>query len=128
MKIGDYARTNYGTIFKIKNMKEIDVDGTWFKSKVKENSIIKELPRFNYSEEDEIINKTSPNITDLIEVGDYVDGCYIQKIHENKNGIIICLLDSDYECYSIIREEEIQTILTKEQFKSMEYKVGEDNE
>ncbi len=119
MKVGDYVRTNYGTIFKIENMVEIDVDGTWFKSKVKENSIIKDLPRFMYEEEDEIINKSSPNIIDLIEVGDYV----------NEEKVLEVLIDRNMSRIktelSTFFNDEIKSIVTKERFSQMEYKIGE---
>ena len=59
----------------------------------------------------------SPNIIDLIEVGDYVNGLKVVKIEDNiltMHGLI-----------HNIGEEDIKSIVTKEQFKSMEYKVGE---
>ena len=122
MKVGDYVRTNYGTIFKIENMVEIDLDGTWFKSKVKENSIIKDLPRFMYDEEDEIVNKTSPNIIDLIEVGDYVNGHRVvwKDINAKEIGIKAYCKDERL----IKNSNQIKSIVTKEQFKSMEYRIG----
>lgn len=60
-----------------------------------------------------------------MKIGDYVNGCYIQKIFKNENGIMECLLDSDYEFSSIIKNDEIKSIVTKEQFESMEYRIGE---
>ena len=119
MKVGEYVRTNYGTIFKIENMVEIDVDGTWFKSKVKENSIIKDLPRFMYDEEDEIINKSSPNLIDLIEVGDYVNGEKVINIIKKHKYLEV----SDEEI--TIDEKDIKSIVTHEQFSQMEYRIGE---
>ena len=118
MKVGDYARTCYGTIFKIENITEIDVDGEYFKSKVKKNSVIKDLPNFIY-EEGEILNKTSPNIIDLIEVGDYV----------NEEKVLEVLIDRNMSRIktelSTFFNDEIKSIVTKEQFSQMKYKIGE---
>ena len=127
LEVGMYARTNRGNIFKVENAVEIDVDGTWFKSKVRENSVIKDLPRFMYDEEDEIINKASHNIIDIIQskdlivdtknnlyVVDRVDGDYVFTTSKNEYGLIITLVDY-----------QIKSIVTKEAFESMEYRIGE---
>ena len=58
--------------------------------------------------------KASNNIIDLIEVGDYVNGFPV--IHK-ENDILKCGLLVQF------KENEIKSIVTKEQFKSMEYKV-----
>ena len=86
----------------------------------------------------ENIAKASHNIIDLIEVGDYVNGHRIVKIFSNKfNGkkLLIALdREEDYK-YSDkledymgedsihIFEEDIKTILTKEQFEKRCYKI-----
>lgn len=65
---------------------------------------------------------SSPNIIDLIQVGDYVNGDWINEIkdgrpyHEDYN-------DSYYSWY--LDEEDIKSIVTHEQFSQMEYKIGE---
>lgn len=73
----------------------------------------------------ERIVKASYNIIDILEVGDYVNDCYIQEIKSLKDNVMGCMLDSDYECLSEITNNEIETIVTKEQFEQMAYKVGE---
>lgn len=65
--------------------------------------------------------KHSKNIIDLIEVGDYVNGERVtfitnSKIKEKK---IITEYDTDF----FEKYEKIETIVTKEQFKEMEYRV-----
>ena len=111
MNVGDYVRTKDGYISKIKELGiNIYTDaGCW--------------------SEDYVI-KSSPNIIDLIEVGDYVNGrkvyqvgynfqdCLVLKMSINKDGTA-----NDYEDF--IYEEDIKSIVTKEQFESMEYKVGD---
>ena len=62
------------------------------------------------------IIKASHNIIDLIEVGDYVNGFPV--IHK-ENDILKCGLLVQF------KENEIKSIVTKEQFEQMEYKVGE---
>ena len=60
--------------------------------------------------------KFSHNIIDLIEVGDYVNGFPV--IHK-ENDILKCGLLVQF------KENEIKSIVTKEQFEQMAYKVGE---
>ena len=64
----------------------------------------------------QIILKASHNIIDLIEVGDYVNGFPV--IHK-ENDILKCGLLVQF------KENEIKSIVTKENFESMSYKVGE---
>ena len=71
---------------------------------------------------DSNIIKSSPNIIDLIEVGDYVNGKQvIDFMLENgkRKGIIV---DADIWGFDI---DEIKSIVTHEMFESMEYKVGD---
>ena len=65
---------------------------------------------------DEDILKTSYNIIDLIEVGDYVNGFPV--IHK-ENDILKCGLLVQFN------ENEIKSIVTKEQFESMSYRMEE---
>jgi hypothetical protein len=105
MKVGNYVRTNDGYINKIK--------------KVNQWNVLVDA-RDLFGEEINIANneivKSSPNIIDLIEVGDYVNGCPV--LHK-ENNVLICGLLLWY------KEENIENVVTKEQFESMEYKVGE---
>ena len=74
------------------------------------------------------ILKASYNIIDLIEVGDYVNGDKVIRIEtssypEDKNvKIIVCCGDDDYYLYY---NEDIKTILTKEQYENNCYKGEE---
>ena len=74
------------------------------------------------------ITKSSPDIIDLIEVGDYVNGYLVYKIKEN------CVMVG-YKCfktefnneedflYQTIYANEIKSIVTKEMFANAEYRV-----
>ena len=79
----------------------------------------------NYIEKDDIL-KSSKNIIDLIEAGDYVNGNKVIRIEtssypEDKNvKIIVCCGDDDYYLYY---NEDIKTILTKEQYENNCYRI-----
>ena len=64
------------------------------------------------------IIKHSPDIIDLIEVGDYVNGKYVYKITAE------CIY---FKGYAVENKNNIwiQSIVTKEQFVQIEYKVEE---
>ena len=80
----------------------------------------------------------SHNIIDLIEVGDYVNGCYVSNKRASVNehleghpkgiGIIKCnayFNQGNYnDCkFEWIEEKDIKSIVTKEQFESMKYSL-----
>lgn len=66
-----------------------------------------------------MIVKASHNIIDLIEVGDYVNGYKVTYIYPN-------LLKVDSTDIWEIHTNDIKTIVTKEAFKSIEYKLGDE--
>lgn len=73
--------------------------------------------------------KTSFNIIDLIEVGDYVNNGEVIKIMKELDEIIIATY-SIYDNKKMpvmrhIKEENIKSIVTKEQFKACKYVIGE---
>ena len=117
MKVGDYVRTDDGFIGKI----------TSIESNERIHLFQKSISTDNYKWLDlvleENIIKSSPNIIDLIEVGDYVNGFKVDEIDEK--GIY------NYNSYDGWRiniascNDDIKSIVTKEQFESMEYKIGE---
>lgn len=75
--------------------------------------------------EHDIIGEPSFNIIDLIEVGDYVNGVeVIDKEFDNFNEEYVQCGVGDYVICTY-EEKEIETIVTKEQFKSMEYRLGD---
>ena len=105
LEVGMYVRTKWGDIGKV-----------WL---ISENCT--ETFDFDLDNEktylDCEIKKSSYNIIDLIEVGDYVNG---YKVMFNKNN---CIMLSNGE---IIREEKcIKSILTREQYEANCYKIGE---
>lgn len=114
MKVGEYVRTNRGYIYKLGHYDEKEErwicfeDDDWFPV---------------YESEVKISN---PNIIDLIEVGDYVNGILINEKYIDVNGNVIVKNECDDDYYSIaFKNEDIKSILTKEQFSQMEYRIGE---
>lgn len=94
---GDYVRTDKGYIVK--------ADEKWFRDKLIEgNSAFGKAL------------KHSPNLIDLIEVGDYVNGELITDIWYGNR---ISSVKSNF-C-----NEDIRTVVTHEQFNSVMYKVKE---
>ena len=72
------------------------------------------------------VTKASYNIIDLIEVGDYVNGFKITRISGDFEPFVEALyryIKNDNNIIYIFYEEDIKSIVTKEQFESMEYKV-----
>ena len=118
IKVGDWIRTNWGHIGKLKRI-ELDKNDKslkWyvFNHKEFEINIIKE----EYINKPYIV-KYSPNLIDLIQCGDYVNGnLVIGKSENNQETQYITLVTLDN-----LNNNEIETIVTKEQFESISYKV-----
>ena len=76
------------------------------------------------------IKKHSFNLIDLIEVGDYVNDSLIHEVGIIRMGLYKGQKGA-YTNYAeglIFKNEDIQTIVTHEQIKSMEYKVGDEEQ
>lgn len=84
----------------------------------------------------ENIDRASFNLIDLIKVGDYVNGYKVEEVNNNLNehkGICNCL-DTYLWCVNeldefeeiVIFENDIKSVVTKEQFNSMKYVVERD--
>lgn len=105
MEVGDYVRTKQYGISKITdiyNEDKIELDNV--------NAF--GLKGVCYMTEN--IIKSSPNIIDLIEVGDYVNGCPV--LHKENNELVCGLLLR-------YKEENIQNVVTKEQFEAIKYEI-----
>ena len=119
MKIGDYVRFKDGDIGRIMDIEE---------HKIEEHKRVRKLIRvedfsYLYFKEGDI-EKSSPNIIDLIEVGDYVNGEKVTRvIPEDICGDEVLDYQHIFVGDKEIFKEDIKSIVTKEQFESMEYKV-----
>jgi len=123
MKVGDYVRTKSGYIGKITSI-DNEMNRVYYYTK-KITSAVPTQDIVKYVESKE-------QIIDLIEVGDYVNGYLVKDIDyafddvvmNNKNARVVPYIDCNKNNYI----DDIKSIVTKEQFKNMEYKVGEDKE
>lgn len=110
LEVGMYVRTKNGIIDKV----IIDYKGKCNSP----NCNCKHVScQYNYYDEVDIIN-ASHNIIDLIEVGDYVNGW---KVLYRTDGTKI--VDDGYA--TNLDKIGIKSIVTKEQFSSMEYRLGD---
>ena len=117
MKVGDYVRTKDGLIRKI-----VEIDKLIYIDK----DYISDEPEYHNSLIEEDVIKTSPNIIDLIEVGDYVDGLKVIDIVEHLHGHKdIVMTNGEFQWSTSNDDYNIKSIVTREQFSQMEYKAGE---
>lgn len=112
IKVGEYIRDKDGIIIKVQGKMGNEYIIKPFKGKMyilTEKQLVKDIVKHSF------------NIIDLIEVGDYVNGCRVIKIvtSEIKEhcSYIKCINDN------VFKESEIKSIVTKEQFKSVEYNL-----
>ena len=124
--VGEYVRTTQGYIAKVERIDDTFIwfDGViWFDyEECWELRIKSELGLDDQLNE---IIKHSFNIIDLIESGDYVNGSEVYDVKKiaSKNYEQSWILLSNYDRDAIL-SKQIKNVVTKEQFKSMEYKVG----
>ena len=117
IKVGDYVRTEDGDIGKIKENGGEVIEycvGTLYGIDLDRNCLDRE------------VLKSSSNIIDLIEVGDYVNGEKIIETsidHCGRKILIYGYDNGDRQVAITIYKEDIKSIVTKECFKSMEYKI-----
>ena len=72
---------------------------------------------------DEIL-KTSHNIIDLIEEGDYVNGVLVESIYSREENKML-FHTFETEIMMEITNENINNIVTKEQFLNIAYRIGD---
>ena len=120
IKVNDYVRCKNGRIAKIKAIENnfIYFDGEIYR----QNG----TPMFECETcFSDFIVKHSKNIIDLIECGDYVNRIKVCKINEpslaNDYKRIVYCDESEGLYGGIFKNDDIKSILTKEQFSSLEY-------
>lgn len=115
IKVGDYIRTKQWGIAKVA---KIDEKGKCTHIKNKNNRIT------HYFEQ---IGRTSQNIIDLIECGDYVNGYKVRCTKYEYFGHFFIDLEEDVNAGSgygyQLHEKDIKSIVTHEQFNSIKYEV-----
>lgn len=112
MEVNDYVRTEWGDIERI-----VRVDNDNIIVEIEEDEDGRTYSKMCYKED---IIKSSPNIIDILEVGDYVNGYLIIEKDINNELRYIDLKDRNMK---YVKYLDIKSIVTKEQFKNMEYEV-----
>lgn len=118
IEVGEYVRTDDGEIGKVIKIKDDD--------EYSYNYYICDDDRANSIRS--MIVKHSKNIIDLIEVGDYVNGHLIEEIQE-LHGKKCVFYDLDLPMQlglHFYMNNDIKTIVAKEQFARAEYSVEKD--
>ena len=111
IKVGEYVRTKDGFI------------GKYVKDGLRKGTIEVEDNMVSWIVDNSNILKCSKNLIDLIEEGDYVNGELIDFISISKEGNKRPLIRDNIFFFN--KYKDIQSIVTKEQFESISYKVTE---
>ena len=124
IKVGEYVRL--ARCQGINKIIDIDEDGFLILDDNIADEYGDECCQISPQDADEEIVNHSFNIIDLIEIGDFVNGIKVNDISNiqglNKT-IQKCLLVNIGDGYDIINEE-IKTVLTKEQYERNCYKIN----
>ena len=130
LEVGMYVRTTYGRIYKIK---KVETKKVYYSCNPLE--LQWQDREFVYSESgmesETAISKASNNLIDLIEEGDLIETPkgifqvgYIENnvIYTDNSKVIACLREDKHLCFE---NTTIVSIVTKEQFDSMKYVLGD---
>lgn len=132
LEVGMYARTKDGIITKVD---DIDDEIIYFDKDI--YRVYSDGIDFLEKNNLERIIKASFDIINLIELGDYVNGYYVSKIWK-ENEIThyvgrtpikrkereITIQAPSYGGIIHLKNKDIKSVLTKEQFESMSYRIG----
>ena len=108
IEVGEYVRSKIGSIGKVTKIE----DGKFL---YENKTLITWIGN---------VKKHSKDILELIEVGDYVNGKEVHKYNGNTGIVSINELGWTFIAFKD-KKYPIETIVTREQFASMEYKVGD---
>lgn len=121
LEVGMYIRTKYCGIcdeIAIRKIIKIDkINNNWFYIDKNVCDIYKD-----YTNKLNTVNveKASFNIIDILEVGDYVNGYYVEDVLKTFVNVAV---GSNYFQSPTIYEKDIKSIVTKEQFKNIEENI-----
>ena len=115
LEVGMYVRTKDGIIARIK---EIDNNERLY---LNQKSIYTDDYKHDLIIDYEVI-KASYDIIDILEIGDYVNGYYVEDVLKTFVNVAV---GSNYFQSPTIYEKDIKSIVTHEQMEQMAYKVGE---
>ena len=110
LELNEYIRTKGGIIAKVIGVQSGGIEKYYFDKEVIDN--FKELTQIGA---ENVVLKHSFNIIDLIEEGDFINSVLVTQSY---------LDNIKYLAKEIVKNNYgIKSIVTKEQFKAMEYKV-----
>lgn len=116
IKVGDFIRTKTGYIGKVENIND-------FRPPEAKICVDFNVSDLIFLGETDII-KHSPNIIDLIEVGDYVNGKRVVDVATIENKYdeeeLCVFVEETQDC---IESQDIKSIVTKEMMKNVMYEV-----
>ena len=116
LELNMYVRTKWGYICKIININDFREPSMKYGV---EASYLKDIMFIG----DDDILKTSHNIINIVQAGDYVNGHLVLNVIDFNDNTRSLSLEKIYD--SNIVEEEIISIVTKEQFEQMAYIIKE---
>ncbi len=118
IEVGEYVRTKDGYIFKI-----VDIDNIFIYVDKEVRYIGETNTSIDYIKKSSVV-KHSKNIIDLLKVEDFANGYKIIKINYKDKWIVIQNINEFGENgKKVLLENEIETILTKEQYMQNCYTV-----
>ena len=122
LEVGMYVRIQWGngeqTISKCTN--KVDIGDTQYSN----NDFYIHTDKKGEVIYKSMILKASHNIIDLIETGDYVNGYLVLNVLDFNDNTRILSLEKIYD--NKITEEDIKSVVTKEMFSSVKYRMETD--
>ena len=122
IEVGEYISTKKG-IAKITNIDDLD-NVAWTDRKDIYFGVIRKSGYLDWHiYDDGMVLKHSKDIIDLIAIDDYVNGMLVTEVAKNEKAINICFYNGLYANNLTLVEADIKSIVTKEQFSSVEYRL-----
>ena len=118
LEVGQFARLKSGYICKIININD------YREPNMKYGVEANYLKDVMFIGDDDVV-KSSYNILDILEVGDYVNGLKITSIDKTFEGNVLVGLGKNFGFSKFDNDYKITSVVTHEQMEQMTYKVGE---
>ena len=112
ISVGMYVRTNDGKIIKVNSYNPQENNPLW-------ETLNGEVRMKGQ------ISKASYDIIDLIHVGDYINGKYVDEVAFVDGDYYIKTKVSNTNNYDYLPAHSIKSIVTKEQFEQIQYRIGD---
>lgn len=128
IKVGEYIRTLKGNICKVLHIRKKSrfTSTTGHACVSPERYFVDNTKQYSISKP--YVKKHSFNLIDLIEANDYVNGEQVSNVDKIDNENVIEWENGDMYKTTIQNDKFIKSIVTHEQFKSIEYTIHEREE